>query len=87
MIDYKPRRQAAIAAAAAQQVSRERAVFSQPVQKQRGDIFKVTAQGVCIEFSDKLSAAQAAYKDAAIPKVMWKISKETGVTCVQAQYI
>lgn len=87
MIDYRPKRPAAIAAAVDKQIRRDRAVFGQLVQKQRGDIFKVVSQGVCIEFTDKMRDAQAAFKDASIPKVMWKVSKETGVTCVQAQYI
>lgn len=87
MIDYKPKRPAAIAAAADRMVRVTKAVFDQPVQRQRGDIFKVEAQGVCVEYTDKLKDAQAAFKDASLPKVMWKVSKETGVTCVQAQYI
>lgn len=87
MIDYRPKRPAAIAAAADKQVRVTRAVFDQPVQRQRGEIFKVEAQGVCIEFTDKMRDAQAAFKDASVPKVMWKVSPATGVTCVAAQYI
>ena len=51
-----------------------RAVFDKPVQRQGSPIFKVLSMGTCVEFSDKLFSANAAYKEASKPREMWKIS-------------
>lgn len=48
--------------------SNERAVFDKPVKAQRGTIHKVVAQGVTIEFTDRLNSAAEAYKTAQCPK-------------------
>jgi hypothetical protein len=60
------------------QASNERAVFNGPVKAQRGNIFKVVSQGVCIEYTDQLNDANSAYKEAAKPKTMFKITRDTG---------
>lgn len=52
----------------------ERAVFDKPVQRQGSPIYKVLSMGTCVEFSDKLMSANAAYKEASKPREMWKIS-------------
>jgi hypothetical protein len=52
----------------------ERAVFDRPVQRQGSPIYKVLSMGVCVEFTDKIMSANAAYKEASKPKQMFKIS-------------
>ena len=56
----------------------ERAVFDAPVQKQKFPIYKVVSKGVCVEFTDRLTSASAAYKEAPKPKTMWKIADRYG---------
>jgi hypothetical protein len=76
MIDYNPRRQKALDAVAKKGLaavtkSNERATFTQPVQKQRGTIYRVDAGGVTVDFTDRFSQAQASYKDASTkPKIL-----------------
>ena len=71
-----------------QATSNERAVFDQPVRAQRGDIYKVMSIGVCVEFTDKLGEAQKAYKEAGLPKTMFKITRgSNAVSKVYEQYI
>lgn len=65
----------------------ERAVFDKPVKAQRGDIFKVIAQGVTIEFTDRYNSAQSAYKDAPKPKQWFKLAKDGSVSCIANQMI
>lgn len=62
----------------------ERAVYSALVPVQYGDIFKVISKGVCVEYTDRLLEAQAAYKEANVPKEMFKIFRDTGA--VQTVY-
>lgn len=62
----------------------ERQVFSALVPVQYGDIYKVISKGVCVEYSDRLTEAQAAYKEANAPKEMFKIYRDTGA--VQTVY-
>lgn len=61
-----------------QKTKTERAVFDAPVQKQKFPIYKVVSKGVCIEFTDRLTSASAAYKEAPNPKTMWKIANRHG---------
>lgn len=65
--------------------SNERAVFDKSPRRQRGDIFKVIAQGVTIEFTDRYTSAQSAYKDAPKPKQWYKLSAEGSVSCIASQ--
>jgi hypothetical protein len=51
-----------------------RAVFDKPVQRQGSPIYKVTSMGTCVEFTDKIMMANAAYKEASKPREMWKIA-------------
>jgi hypothetical protein len=51
-----------------------RAVFDKPVQRQGSPIYKVLSMGTCVEFTDKIMSAQAAYKEASVPREMWKIA-------------
>lgn len=57
----------------------EYAVFSKIVPVQAGDIYKVLSMGTCVEFTDRLSEAQAAYKEASKPKQMFKVLRAGGV--------
>lgn len=71
-----------------EQASNERAVFDSPVKAQRGDIYKVLSLGTCVEFTDSLTAANSAYKEASVPKTMFKIARGSGhVTKVYEQII
>lgn len=66
----------------------ERAVFDQPVQSQRGDIYKVTVQGVVVEFTNKANEAIKVYNEAAgLPKFVHKMAREGGISCFGAKYI
>ena len=56
----------------------QRAVFDRPVQAQRGDIYKVLSKGTCVEFTDKIRDAEAAYKEASLPREMYKIMRGSG---------
>lgn len=56
----------------------ERQVYSGLVAAQYGDIFKVLSKGTCIEYTDRFLEAQAAYKEANVPKEMFKIFRDTG---------
>lgn len=60
----------------------ERAVFDKPVKAQRGDIHKVVAQGVVIEFTDRMNSAAQAFKDAHKPKQWFVLQKEGGIRCL-----
>ena len=51
-----------------------RAVFDKPVQRQGSPIYKVLSMGTCVEFTDKIMSANAAYKEASKPREMWKIA-------------
>lgn len=51
----------------------ERAVFDKQVQRQGSPIYKVLSMGTCVEFTDKIAAGNAAYKEASKPREMWKI--------------
>jgi len=51
-----------------------RAVFDRPVQRQGSTIYKVLSMGTCVEYTDKIMSANAAYKEASKPKQMFKIS-------------
>lgn len=68
-------------------VEGERAIFDAPVKAQRGDIFKVTSLGVVIEFTDKIQSAQSAYKDAPVPKSMFKMCRSGHVEKLYEQII
>lgn len=61
-----------------EQEKQQRAVFDRPVQAQRGDIYKVLSKGTCVEFTDKLRDAEAAYKEAKLPREMYKIMRGSG---------
>jgi hypothetical protein len=56
----------------------EYAVFDRPVPAQRGDIYKVLSMGTCVEFTDKISSAEQAYREASKPRQMFKMFR-TGV--------
>lgn len=60
-----------------------RAVFDRPVRAQYGDIYKVVSGGVCVEYTDKISEAEGAYKDAVKPKEMWKLYRAGGSALVR----
>jgi len=62
--------------------SNEKAVFDKPVKAQHGDIHKIVAQGVTIEFTDRMSVASSAYKDAPKPKQWFVLGEEGGVRCL-----
>ena len=51
-----------------------RAVFDRPVQRQGSPIYKVLSMGTCVEYTDKIMSANAAYKEASKPKQMFKIA-------------
>ena len=71
-----------------QATSNERAVFDAPVKPLRGDIYKVLSIGTCVEWTDSINAAQAAYKEASVPKTMFKITRAGGhVTKVYEQIV
>jgi hypothetical protein len=57
----------------------EYAVFDRPVQTQGGDIYKVLSMGTCVEFTDKIGSAEAAYREASKPRQMFKIYRAGGV--------
>ena len=59
-----------------------RAVFSKLVKAQYGDIYKVVSSGVTVEYTNRLSAAQSAYKESSKPKQMFKLPVEGGVVCL-----
>ena len=66
----------------------QRAVFDRPVQAQRGDIYKVLSKGTCVEFTDKIREAEAAYREASLPREMYKIQRGTGaVTKLREQVL
>lgn len=64
------------------QSKNERAVFDKNVRAQPGDIYKVVTNGVVIEFTNRLSEAQTAFKEANKPKQFYKLSEEGGVVCL-----
>lgn len=64
------------------QFKNEKAIFDKSVRAQVGDIYKVVSNGATIEWSNKLSEAQAAYRDAIKPKQMYKLPVEGGVICL-----
>lgn len=64
----------------------ERAVFDRPVQRQGSPIYKVISLGTCIEYTDKIMSANAAYKEASKPKQMFKIDG-TSVTKIYENII
>ena len=71
-----------------EQNTNERAVFDAPVKPLRGDIYKVLSIGTCVEWTDSINAAQAAYKEASVPKTMFKITRAGGhVTKVHEQIV
>jgi hypothetical protein len=59
-----------------------RIVFDRPVKEQRGDIYKILSKGTCVEYTDKLREAEAAYKECSLPKEMYKVSRLTG-NCIK----
>lgn len=63
----------------------ERQVFDGQVRAQYGDIYKVIAGGVCVEFTDRIGEADSAYKEANKPKEMWKLLRGGGVTLLRKQ--
>lgn len=50
-----------------------RAVFDRQPQRQGPTIYKVLSMGTCVEYTDKLMSANAAYKEASKPKQMFRI--------------
>ena len=65
----------------------QRAVFDRPVQAQRGDIYKVLSKGTCVEFTDKIRDAESAYKEASVPKEMWKLYRSSSTCTLMCQEI
>jgi hypothetical protein len=70
-----------------EQEKQQRAVFDRPVQAQRGDIYKVLSKGTCVEFSDKIRDAEVAYKEASVPKQMWKLYRSTSICTLMREEI
>lgn len=56
----------------------EYAIYDKPVRAQHGDIYKVESKGVVIEFTDKFTEAERAFKEALAPKSMVRINRSSG---------
>lgn len=54
--------------------AQHRAIFDGPVKAQRGDIFKVVSRGTCVEYTDKIRDAEAAYAASGVPREMYRIA-------------
>lgn len=62
----------------------EYAIYDTQVKKQGYPIFKVVSKGVCIEYTDRISQAEQAYKETSCPKEMYRLTKENTV-CLRHQ--